>query len=400
LCSRSGSAQVLQQELEQAGASVTVAGCDVAKRDHVERLLAEIPHAHPLTAVFHTAGVVDDGLWESQSPERLARVFAPKVVGAWHLHELTRGLPLDAFVMFSSVSGVLGGAGQSNYAAANVFLDALAHARYASGLAATSLDWGLWQERSGVTAHLTQADMQRMARSGMLALSSEQALSMLDCVLGTSQPQLVTNRFDPRISQVPADQLPGMLKGLGSRQLRRAGSASAQSAEAFKTQLAQLDAREREHHILRTVSDAVRTVLGVTTVEPDRQLTEAGLDSLTAVELRNYLAKTSGLRLASTLLFDYPTPTKLARHLHERLVSELPRAHAPVFAELTRLEDMLANLAFDNGVHAELHDRLRALLRRIEPPVVAEIADADVEVQLESIDDDELYRVIENTLSE
>jgi NADPH:quinone reductase-like Zn-dependent oxidoreductase len=400
LCSRSGAGEELRAQLERAGAHVTIAVCDVSQREQVRALLAEIPDEHPLTAVFHTAGVLDDGLFSAQTEERFGRVFAPKVDGAFHLHELTRGAPLDAFVLFSSAAGLLGGAGQSNYAAANAFLDALAHVRHAEGLPATALSWGLWQQPSGTTAHLTKSDLERMARSGVLALPTAEALTMLDYALGSSRPQLVPNRFDPRLFQLPAEQLPRLLERLGSRQLRRAGAASAHSADAFKARLAALAPEERQRLLLSSVAEAVRTVLtlGATPLEPDRPLSELGLDSLTAVELRNHLAALSGLRLATTLLFDYPTPIKLARHLHERLAAELPSAHSSIMAELNRLEAMLAELAPNADVPNELPERLRALSRRFERG--SQLMAADAGERLEGLDDEALYRVIDDTLGE
>jgi short-subunit dehydrogenase len=165
LCSRSGTgASELQAELSALGASVRVAACDVQDRSALQQLLASIPSEQPLLAVVHAAGVTDDGILAAQSAARIDRVFGSKVAGAWHLHELTRDMDLQAFVLFSSVSGVVGGPGQSNYAAANAFLDALAQHRRANGLPATALAWGMWDERSALTAHVAEADRARIAR--------------------------------------------------------------------------------------------------------------------------------------------------------------------------------------------------------------------------------------------
>src|SRR5205814_7387157 len=170
----------LRRELEVLGASVTIASADVADRDAVAALLAGIDPEHPLTAVIHAAGALDDGAVAALTPERVDRVLAPKLDAAWHLHELTQGHPLAMFVAFSSLAGVMGGPGQSSYAAANTFLDALAQHRRARGLAASSLAWGMWGERSAITQHLTAEQTARMRRSGIRLIAAAQGLALFD----------------------------------------------------------------------------------------------------------------------------------------------------------------------------------------------------------------------------
>ncbi|KPC73391.1 polyketide synthase, partial [Streptomyces sp. NRRL WC-3753] len=192
LTSRRGTAaegaEALRDELLGLGAAeVAVVACDMADRDAVAALL----DAYPVTAVVHAAGVLDDGVVTGLSPERLSGVLRPKVDAAWHLHELTRDMGLAAFVMFSSVSGVMGSAGQGNYAAANVFMDALAQYRRAEGLAGLSLAWGAWEQTSGMTGTLTEADMQRVTASGAAPLTVEQGLALLDAATGSDEPLVV-----------------------------------------------------------------------------------------------------------------------------------------------------------------------------------------------------------------
>ncbi|MFI2791273.1 beta-ketoacyl reductase, partial [Kitasatospora sp. NPDC018614] len=186
----------LRDELVGAGAEVSVVACDVADRVALAEVLAGVPADFPLTGVVHTAGVLDDGVVSSLTPERLERVLRPKVDGAWNLHELTRGLGLSAFVLFSSASGVLGSAGQGNYAAANAFLDALAVVRRSGGLPGVSLAWGLWERRSGMTGGLGVVDRARIARSGLGVLSSGEGLALFDVAVAAGAASVLPVRFD------------------------------------------------------------------------------------------------------------------------------------------------------------------------------------------------------------
>jgi acyl transferase domain-containing protein/acyl carrier protein len=323
LCSRAAEVPMqLQARLVAQGATVTFARCDVSQRAQVAALLAGIPIEHPLTAVFHLAAVVDDGVLHSQNSERFDRVFAPKLDGAFHLHDLTRDRPLVAFVMFSSVAGVLGGPGLSNYAAANTFLDALAQHRRARGMVASSLCWGHWAERSGLTASLGQIDLARMARGGLLPMSSRDALKLFDSALQAPDAQLIASRFDPALFAAPAAQLPVLLRGLARRRSPRRTALSTASGSSLKSRLLAEDTAARTRLLIDTVNTAIATVMGVppSGIAADRPLSELGLDSLIAVELRNQLAAVSGLRLPATLLFDYPTPSALREYLETLLL--------------------------------------------------------------------------------
>ncbi|PWS44334.1 modular polyketide synthase BFAS4, partial [Streptomyces sp. ZEA17I] len=186
----------LAAELRGHGARVDVEACDVADRDALAALLAGIPADRPLSAVVHAAGVLDDGTVESLTPARMRHVLRPKVDAALHLHDLTRDLPLSAFVLFSSASATVGNAGQGNYAAANAFLDALAQHRRALKLPAQSLAWGLWERRSTMTGTLTAADLRRMSRGGTAAIGSEEGLALFDAALTLDEPLLVPVRID------------------------------------------------------------------------------------------------------------------------------------------------------------------------------------------------------------
>ncbi|MFE7122086.1 SDR family oxidoreductase, partial [Streptomyces sp. NPDC057654] len=195
LLSRSGpaaeSAQELRAQLAALGAEATVVACDAADREALAERLAAVPAEHPLTAVVHTAGALDDGIVTALTPERVDTVMRPKADAALNLHELTRHHHLSSFVLFSSAAGTFGGPGQANYAAANAFLDALAQRRRATGLPAQSLAWTLWDQRSALTGHLADADVRRLARSGMPPLTTEQGLALFDAARTVDRATLV-----------------------------------------------------------------------------------------------------------------------------------------------------------------------------------------------------------------
>ncbi|MET8054953.1 type I polyketide synthase, partial [Streptosporangium sp. NPDC005286] len=313
----------LQAELIAHGVEVEIAACDVADRDQVAALLAGIDTDHPLTAVVHTAGVLADGTIPSLTPERLDTVLRPKVDAAWHLHELTQGLDLAAFVVYSSASGVMGSAGQGNYAAANTFLDALAQMRRAEGLPALSLAWGAWSQDSGLTGTLSDADMRRIARMGTPPLSVEQGLALFEAAVALEHAVLIPLRLELAVLRSHGE-VPALLRGL-VRGGRRSAASGSVVAATLLGRLAPLGAAERAEVLVDLVRTEVALVLGHVspeTVEVRREFRELGFDSLTAVELRNRLNAATGLRLPATLVFDYPTPTLLAEFLLAELLGE------------------------------------------------------------------------------
>ncbi|WP_406366012.1 type I polyketide synthase [Streptomyces sp. NBC_01546] len=314
----------LVAELTEQGAAVSVASCDVSDRAQVEALLASVPAEHPLTGVVHMAGVLDDGVIAALTPERLAGVFAPKVDAVRHLDELTRGLDLDAFVVFSSAASLMGSAGQGNYAAANAYLDGLMAGRRAAGLPGLSLAWGLWEQANGLTAHLSAVDQARMSRGGVLAITPAEGLDIFDVGLHAGQALLVPIKLDLKImrSQAAAGGgVPHLLRGLVRAGRRLARAASGDSSGLVR-RLAGLPQAEQESILLTIVQDEASAVLGFSGPElaqGTRGFSDIGFDSLTAVELRNRLSAATGVKLPATLIFDYPTPVVLARHLREEL---------------------------------------------------------------------------------
>ncbi|HEX6245908.1 MAG TPA: SDR family NAD(P)-dependent oxidoreductase, partial [Polyangiales bacterium] len=331
LASRQGEADPRAAEavalLASKGAQARVVECDVSDRASLERLLSSMPAHAPLRGVVHAAGVLDDALLADQSSERLARVMAPKVAGAWNLHQLTAHLPLDLFVVFSSAAGTAGSAGQSNYAAANAFLDQLCLERRAHGLAALSLAWGAWGDGGLAVKH---ADLARMDAQGMGVMNAAQGMALFGLALARSA----------------AHQLPWLLK-LGRLQQTLAASGSVpalwrqlvQLPSAEPTQrsglvqgLARLSADARRQRAVQLVCEDAAQVLGLASAEavaPERPLSQLGLDSLMAVELRNRIAARFECRLPATLLFDHPTPAALGRHLVEQVLALGAEVAAP-----------------------------------------------------------------------
>ncbi|HXQ00978.1 MAG TPA: SDR family NAD(P)-dependent oxidoreductase [Solirubrobacteraceae bacterium] len=314
-------AEELETQLLALGAQVLVEACDVADRAQLAALIDSLDLEHPLKTVVHAAGVLDDGVIQSLDGEQLDRVLAPKLDAAWHLHELTAHLDLDAFLLFSSVSGTIGGPGQANYAAGNVFLDTLAAHRRAQGLPAVSMAWGGWAEASEMTGHLSESDIARVRRAGVHAFSTEQALAAFDAARVCGEALTVPLRLDRARLRTRAREgtLPALLSGLIRASAREAASTPSNS---LVQRLHGVAAEERMRVTLDLVRSEVAVVLGhdsSAAIDVRRAFKDLGFDSLLAVELRNRLNARTGLQLPATLVFDYPSSAELARHLLEEL---------------------------------------------------------------------------------
>jgi polyketide synthase 12 len=319
-------AQALRRELEAAGARVTITACDVADRAAIQTLLATVPPAHPLTAVVHAAGVLDDALLTALTPGQLDTVLRAKADAAWHLHELTQALDLSAFVMFSSAAGVLGALGQANYAAASTFLDALAHHRRAQGLHALTLDWGLWAEKSSLTARLDKAGHQRMARAGIHALTTREGLALLDAALGQPHPALIAAHFDFTAVAAHAQTLPPILQGLSHATTPRPAASNVPSPSTLRQRLISLSPPDAARVMLDLVQAEAAVVLGVapaSVIEAERSLESIGLDSLRALELKNRLSAVIGLALPAYLTRERGTVADLARTIFDKLLMHM-----------------------------------------------------------------------------
>ncbi|MEU4905544.1 SDR family NAD(P)-dependent oxidoreductase [Streptomyces sp. NPDC022067] len=393
-------AEELCAELSDLGAEVSVVACDVADRAALAETIATVGD---LSGVVHAAGVLDDAVVESLTPERLEAVLRPKVDAAWHLHELTRDMDLSAFVLFSSAAGTLGGPGQANYAAANSYLDALAQYRRAHGLPAQSLAWGPWEQvGGGMVGGLGDADVRRMARSGLVALSAEEGLALFDAAERCASAVVMPVRLDRAALRERADSVPALLKGLAGTPNRRV-AASRQDTDDLTRRLAALPAAERHRALADFLRAEVAAVLNIpdsALIDAGRALKDLGFDSLTAVELRNRLNAATGLRLPSTLVFDHPTVEALTQRIAGEMFPDRESAERSLFDELDSVDNALSRAALDNMTRAKVVVRLQALLAKWSDPGRASAeraADNGVDV-LESGTDEEIFALINDEL--
>ncbi|HEV7615391.1 MAG TPA: SDR family NAD(P)-dependent oxidoreductase, partial [Solirubrobacterales bacterium] len=380
----------LLAELSELGCEATAAACDASDRAQLEELLAAVPAEHPLGAVYHCAGVVDDRLVEGLDPELLAAALAPKADAAWHLHELTAGLGLSDFVLYSSAAGTLGNPGQGNYAAANAFLDALAQRRRAEGLAACSLAWGAWELESEMTSQLSDAQRARIARAGILPLADSEGLALLDRARGSDRAALLPVRLDAAALGIAAraGSLPPLLRGLVRLPPRRRAAGG-----SLAERLAGVAVEERQALVLELVREHAAAVLGHASpaaVDPDASFKDLGFDSLGAVELRNQLSAASGLRLPSTLVFDYPTAAGLAATLVER--AGAGAGPAPVEAAIDSLGELLEQL--DTDARELALARLRALTAGPAPSE----EDAEAVERIQAASAEEILEIVNNDI--
>jgi NADPH:quinone reductase-like Zn-dependent oxidoreductase/acyl carrier protein len=400
----------LVDELTALGAEARVVACDIADAADVRALLAAIPADRPLTAIVHSAGVLDDALIGSLTPDRLDAVLRPKVDAAWLLHDLTCDQDLAEFTVFSSIAGTLGGPGQANYAAANSFLDALAQHRRATGLPGLSLAWGPWS--AGMAGDLTAADLVRLQRSGVTAIGPEHGAELFDAARSpgnaSGRAHAVPAVLDLKALRTLGDALPPILRGLvttGGRNRTAAGSTGKATARAavHTADLAALPKAESINALVEIVRTEAAVVLGYQSpgsISAEATFKELGADSLSAVELRNRLGSAVGLRLPVSLIFDHPTPTAVAQHLYSVLVPDGPAtAEACALAQIERLEAALADVESEAGTAtlAKVLSRLETALwtwdgaRRTTDgrPPAADFQDAT---------DDELFQVLDGNL--
>ncbi|OSC35104.1 hypothetical protein B8W66_23475, partial [Mycobacterium decipiens] len=357
LVSRSGpdapGAGELHQRLAQLGAQVSITACDTSNPTALAAVLANITTEHPLRAIIHTAAVIDDAVVTELTGEQLDTVLTAKADTAWHLHHLTADIKLDAFVVFSAAAAVLGAPGLANYAAANAFLDALAHHRHHHGLPATSLAWGYWQT-PGIAAHVDTVSQARFTRNHLIPITTEHGLALFDAALACRQPNLVPAPLNTHALARHARQgaLPAILSSLTTTRRR----ATVGSVETLTAQLANQTPEQQLATLTKLVTVATAAVLAhpdPATLEPDLPFKDLGIDSLSALELRNTLTRDTGLSLPATLVFDHPTPSAIAQYLDVELSGNgiTSRVQDPEEIEMHRLiETIPAKQLIRSGV--------------------------------------------------
>ncbi|MER5466955.1 SDR family NAD(P)-dependent oxidoreductase, partial [Streptomyces sp. NPDC002668] len=389
----------LTSALEALGARVTVAACDVADREALAALLAE----HPVNAVIHTAGTAEAGMLAETSLDDFAATVAAKALGAVHLHELLGDQELDAFVVFSSISGVWGGGGQAAYSAANAFLDGLAQHRRARGLAATAIAWGPWGE-GGMVADA--GDEERLRQRGLTVLRPNRAISALHGALSDGDGAVTVADVDWERFAVPftvsrpsvlLSDLPEVRDALAEEPAEQAAKPS-----ALKEKLSGLSEGEQQRLLVDTVCAHAAAVLGHSgsaAVEPDLAFRDLGFDSLTAVELRNLLTADTGLTLPATLVFDHPTPDAIARYLRSEFTGEAGPVEVSVFSELDRLESVISRAASaEETVRSGVRRRLQELLSLVNSAGEQGAESADAQRQLQDATIHDIFDLIDQDL--
>ncbi|WP_157574412.1 type I polyketide synthase [Nocardia jejuensis] len=392
----------LSAELSALGAHVDVVACDTADRAALDAVLAAIPAEHPLTGVVHAAGVLSDGLLSTLTPDRIARVLRPKVDAAWNLHEATEHLDLSMFVLYSSIAGLIGNPGQANYAAANVFLDALAQHRHRIGLPATSVIWGPWEQSGGMTSTLGAADLARLRREGLLPLTDADGTALFDAALAGGRSASVAIRIDRTALDESPEPVRPIMRDLSRPPRRRtadpANPPSAADTTPVITRLLGRSTVEQERVLLDVIRAQAAVVLGHTGAEQtpiDKPFSDIGFDSLGVMEFRNRLTSAVGVQLSATAMFDHPTPEALAAHLRHELVPVDDPAER-IAAEVESLAHSVATAELSAADRSALASRVTALLRELEG---ADPGDTDMSgdaEDLESADDRELFDFIDN----
>jgi polyketide synthase 12 len=378
---------------------VSVVSADVADPAVVRRLVAGIDPAHPLTAVIHAAGALDDAVLTAQAPDRLARVWGPKAAAVANLHAATADLPLSVFAVFSSAAATFGSPGQANYAAANAYCDALMTSRRAVGQPGIAVSWGLWAATSELTRHLGDAEQARMSRAGLLPLSTGQALALFDAACQQPNPHVVAVNLDlAALAAGSAGVVPPLLKALAVP--RPGGPAVSASAPDLAARLAGLDPAVGQQLMVTLIQEHAASVLGhanADTIPPGTPFRDLGFDSLTAVELRNRIAAATGLRLPASLVFTYPTCAALAAYLRGELSQDGAEPPDQFGRELDELEAAMAGIEPGGEAEGRLVRRLERMLWRLKDRG-GEVSHTVSGLTVETATDTEMFDLIDREL--
>jgi NAD(P)-dependent dehydrogenase (short-subunit alcohol dehydrogenase family)/acyl carrier protein len=360
--SPSSQARAAVDALERTGAGVTIMQADVAQAADLQLVFDSLRLTHPpLRGVVHAAGVLGDGVLVQQTSARFAEVMAPKIAGAWNLHTLTRDLPLDFLVFFSSMASVLGSPGQGNYAAANAFLDALAHYRRTRGLPALSINWGPWAA-VGMAASQDERRQRRREAQGIRAISPEEGAQVLQALIGRAAAQIgvLPVEWSQLLRQFDGDP-PPLFADIAQNVVPLRPP-----KPDVRRRLASVPESKREEFLSAHVRQQAGEVLGLEPkypLDPNKPLKELGLDSLMAVELAKMLGAGIELPLPATLVFTYPTVRTIAAYLLAELFpqqaaqeSHQEEKHRQLVAEVQQLSDSELE-AFVYGDSVRVEDR-------------------------------------------
>jgi NAD(P)-dependent dehydrogenase (short-subunit alcohol dehydrogenase family)/acyl carrier protein len=347
-------------QLEARGISVQAIAADVGDAAAVARVVASVRPNAPLRGVIHAAGVIDDGVLAQQTRARFETVFGPKIAGAWNLHRETRHLPLDFFLLFSSMVTIVGAPGQGNYAAASAMLDALAAFRRAKGLTGTTINWGPWAD-VGMSAAVSEQDRKRWHHQGISMIGRREGTALLERFLNHTPAQVAVLpvQWGVLLQQFPAGKVPPLYEDLA----RTGSSRAARTVRpaALLDRLKEAPASRRPAIVTEQLNEVSRKILGLdanTALDPHRPLQEYGLDSLMAVELRNSIGALLDRTLPATLLFKYPT----MKALTDFVLESIPQT-APAATEATSTDTDAADVASlsDDEVKRLLAEELDAL---------------------------------------
>ncbi|MGB0521655.1 MAG: SDR family NAD(P)-dependent oxidoreductase [Flammeovirgaceae bacterium] len=309
--------------LQEAGTQVLTAQADVSDLASLEKIIQQIPSAYPLKGVIHSAGVLDDGVILNQTEAKFTKVLNPKVTGAWNLHELTKDLALDIFVLYSSMASILGGAGQANYAAANGFMDQLATYRKANGLPCHTINWGAIGG-VGMAANLSELDRERLEKQGVRYLTSEDAFPLLEFAIQQESGQFGIIHFQKNRLAKALEAYHGKIPAIYQKLINKPKAKQQDTTSQLKQELHKLAKEQRQDYLIEFLQDHIAQTIHCNPADIliDQPLQELGLDSLMAVGLRNQLSKMTGLKLPATLLFDYPDLEKISQYLLGLLIDK------------------------------------------------------------------------------